>query len=149
MLGSAWTVLQPLLMTGIYYFIFGFLFKTSTIPNYAIFVLIGIILAASGSRSGTLVDGASGASGASGVTATTTPSTSALAGAAVAGVHGILDGLAGDQAVEELGELSARAVVPFAGGGRGARGGESPTPLPPASWQENPDRSPRWSCRYR
>lgn len=44
MLGSAWTVLQPLLMTGIYYFIFAFLFATSSIPNYALFVLIGIIL---------------------------------------------------------------------------------------------------------
>ncbi|MGI9116912.1 MAG: ABC transporter permease, partial [Gaiellales bacterium] len=45
MLGSAWTVLQPLLMTGIYYFIFAFLFKSSSvIPNYALFVLVGIIL---------------------------------------------------------------------------------------------------------
>ena len=43
-LGSAWTILQPLLMTGIYYFIFAFLFKTSSIPNYALFVLIGIIM---------------------------------------------------------------------------------------------------------
>jgi len=43
-LGSAWTLLQPLLMTAIYYFIFGFLFKTSAIPNYALFVLVGIIL---------------------------------------------------------------------------------------------------------
>ena len=43
-LGSAWTFLQPLLMTAIYYFIFGFLFATSTIPNYAIFVLLGIIV---------------------------------------------------------------------------------------------------------
>ena len=44
MLGSAWTLLQPLLMTGIYYFIFAFLFNTSTIPNYALFVLVGIII---------------------------------------------------------------------------------------------------------
>ena len=43
-LGSAWTLLQPLLMTGIYYFIFSFLFATSSIPNYALFVLVGIIL---------------------------------------------------------------------------------------------------------
>ncbi len=43
-LGSAWTLLQPLLMTGIYYFIFAFLFATSSIPNYALFVLLGIIL---------------------------------------------------------------------------------------------------------
>ena len=43
-LGSAWTLLQPLLMTAIYYFIFAFLFATSSIPNYALFVLIGIIL---------------------------------------------------------------------------------------------------------
>ncbi len=44
MLGSAWTLLQPLLMTGIYYFIFAFLFSTASIPNYALFVLVGIIL---------------------------------------------------------------------------------------------------------
>ena len=44
MLGSAWTLLQPLLMTGIYYFIFAFLFATSSIPNYAVFVLVGIVL---------------------------------------------------------------------------------------------------------
>jgi len=43
-LGSAWTLLQPLLMTGIYYFVFAFLFATSSIPNYALFVLIGIVL---------------------------------------------------------------------------------------------------------
>jgi ABC-2 type transport system permease protein len=43
-LGSAWTLLQPLLMTGIYYFIFSLLFATSSIPNYALFVLVGIIL---------------------------------------------------------------------------------------------------------
>ena len=43
-LGSTWTVLQPLLMTGIYYFIFAFLFATSSIPNYALFVLVGIVL---------------------------------------------------------------------------------------------------------
>jgi lipopolysaccharide transport system permease protein len=43
-LGSAWTLLQPLLMTGIYYFIFAFLFKASSIPNYALFVLTGIII---------------------------------------------------------------------------------------------------------
>jgi lipopolysaccharide transport system permease protein len=43
-LGSAWTLLQPLLMTGIYYFIFSFLFKASSIPHYALFVLIGIIV---------------------------------------------------------------------------------------------------------
>ena len=43
-LGSVWTLLQPLLMTGIYYFIFAFLFAESSIPNYAVFVLLGIIL---------------------------------------------------------------------------------------------------------
>lgn len=43
-LGSSWTILQPLLMTVIYYFIFGLLFNTSAIPNYALFVLVGIIL---------------------------------------------------------------------------------------------------------
>lgn len=43
-LGSAWTFLQPLLMTAIYYFIFAFLFATSSIPNYALFVLVGIVL---------------------------------------------------------------------------------------------------------
>ena len=43
-LGSAWTLLQPLLMTGIYYFIFAFLFKASSIPDYAVFVLTGIVL---------------------------------------------------------------------------------------------------------
>ena len=43
-LGSAWTFLQPLLMTGIYYFIFAFLFATDSIPNFALFVLLGIIV---------------------------------------------------------------------------------------------------------
>ena len=43
-LGSAWTLLQPLAMTGVYYFLFSFLFPNNTIPNYALFILTALIL---------------------------------------------------------------------------------------------------------
>ena len=43
-LGSAWTLLKPLSMTGVYYFLFSFLFPNNTIPNYALFILTALIL---------------------------------------------------------------------------------------------------------
>ena len=43
-LGSAWTLLQPIAMTGVYYFLFSFLFPNHSIPNYALFILTGLIL---------------------------------------------------------------------------------------------------------
>ena len=43
-LGSAWTLLQPLAMTGVYYFLFSFLFPNNTIPNYAMFILTALLL---------------------------------------------------------------------------------------------------------
>lgn len=43
-LGSAWTLLQPLAMTGVYYFLFSFLFPNNTIQNYALFILTALIL---------------------------------------------------------------------------------------------------------
>ena len=43
-LGSAWTILQPLAMTGVYYFLFSFLFPNNTIQNYALFILTALIL---------------------------------------------------------------------------------------------------------
>jgi lipopolysaccharide transport system permease protein len=44
LLGSAWTLLQPLTMTAVYYFLFSFLFPNNTIPNYALFILTALIL---------------------------------------------------------------------------------------------------------
>ncbi len=43
-LGSAWTLLQPLAMTGVYYFLFSFLFPNNQIPNYAMFILTALLL---------------------------------------------------------------------------------------------------------
>ena len=43
-LGSAWTLLQPIAMTGVYYFLFSFLFPNNSIPNYALFILTALIL---------------------------------------------------------------------------------------------------------
>ena len=43
-LGSAWTILQPLAMTGVYYFLFSFLFPNNQIKNYALFILTALIL---------------------------------------------------------------------------------------------------------
>ena len=43
-LGSAWTLLQPLAMTAVYYFLFSFLFPNNSIPNYALFILTALIL---------------------------------------------------------------------------------------------------------
>ena len=43
-LGSAWTILQPLAMTGVYYFLFSFLFPNNQIRNYALFILTALIL---------------------------------------------------------------------------------------------------------
>jgi len=43
-LGSAWTLLQPLAMTGVYYFLFSFLFPNNSIPNYALFILTALII---------------------------------------------------------------------------------------------------------
>jgi lipopolysaccharide transport system permease protein len=43
-LGSAWTLLQPLAMTAVYYFLFSFLFPNNSIPNYALFILTALII---------------------------------------------------------------------------------------------------------
>ena len=43
-LGSAWTLLQPLTMTAVYYFLFSFLFPNNSIENYALFILTGLVL---------------------------------------------------------------------------------------------------------
>ncbi len=43
-LGSAWTLLQPLVMTGVYYFLFSFLFPNNQIQHYALFILTALIL---------------------------------------------------------------------------------------------------------
>jgi lipopolysaccharide transport system permease protein len=43
-LGSAWTLLQPIAMTAVYYFLFSFLFPNNSIPNYALFILTALIL---------------------------------------------------------------------------------------------------------
>ncbi len=43
-LGSAWTLLQPLAMTGVYYFLFSFLYPNNSIPNYALFILTALII---------------------------------------------------------------------------------------------------------
>ncbi len=43
-LGSAWTLLQPIAMTGVYYFLFSFLFPNNSIPNYALFILTALLL---------------------------------------------------------------------------------------------------------
>ena len=44
MLGSAWTLLQPLAMTAVYYTLFSYLFPNHAIENYALFILTGLIL---------------------------------------------------------------------------------------------------------
>ena len=44
MLGSAWTLLQPLAMTAVYYALFSYLFPNHSIQNYALFILTGLIL---------------------------------------------------------------------------------------------------------
>ena len=43
-LGSAWTLLQPLAMTAVYFFLFSFLFPNNAIQNYALFILTGLII---------------------------------------------------------------------------------------------------------
>ena len=43
-LGSAWTLIQPIVMTGVYYFLFSFLFPNNTIENYPFFIVTGLIL---------------------------------------------------------------------------------------------------------
>ncbi len=43
-LGSAWTLLQPIAMTAVYYVLFSFLFPNNQIPNFPVFILTGIIL---------------------------------------------------------------------------------------------------------
>jgi ABC-type polysaccharide/polyol phosphate export permease len=43
-LGSAWTLLQPLAMTGVYYVLFSYLFPNHDIENYPLFILTGLIL---------------------------------------------------------------------------------------------------------
>jgi lipopolysaccharide transport system permease protein len=43
-LGSAWTLLQPLAMTAVYYFLFSYLFPNQSIENYPFFILTGLIL---------------------------------------------------------------------------------------------------------
>jgi len=43
-LGSAWTLLQPLAMTAVYYGLFTFLFPNHQIQDYALFILTGLIL---------------------------------------------------------------------------------------------------------
>ena len=43
-LGSAWTILQPLAMTGVYYFLFSFLFPNNQIQHYALFILTALII---------------------------------------------------------------------------------------------------------
>jgi ABC-2 type transport system permease protein len=43
-LGSAWTLLQPIAMTAVYYFLFSFLFPNNSIPNYALFILTALII---------------------------------------------------------------------------------------------------------
>jgi lipopolysaccharide transport system permease protein len=43
-LGSAWTLLQPLAMTAVYYALFSYLFPNHAIENYAFFILTGLIV---------------------------------------------------------------------------------------------------------
>lgn len=43
-LGSAWTIIQPVAMTTVYYFLFSWLLPNQGIPNYALFILTGIII---------------------------------------------------------------------------------------------------------
>jgi ABC-2 type transport system permease protein len=43
-LGSIWTLLQPLAMTAVYYFLFSFLAPNNAIPHYALFILTALIL---------------------------------------------------------------------------------------------------------
>jgi len=43
-LGSAWTLLQPIAMTAVYYGLFTFLFPNNQIKNYALFILTGLVL---------------------------------------------------------------------------------------------------------
>jgi ABC-2 type transport system permease protein len=43
-LGSAWTLLQPIAMTAVYYGLFTFLFPNHQIKNYALFILTGLVL---------------------------------------------------------------------------------------------------------
>jgi lipopolysaccharide transport system permease protein len=43
-LGSAWTLLQPIAMTAVYYGLLTFLFPNHQIKNYALFILTGLIL---------------------------------------------------------------------------------------------------------
>ena len=43
-LGSAWTLIQPLAMTAVYYFLFSFLYPNNAIQNYALFILTALVL---------------------------------------------------------------------------------------------------------
>jgi ABC-2 type transport system permease protein len=43
-LGSAWTLLQPLAMTAVYYALFSYLFPNNSIENYPFFILTGLVL---------------------------------------------------------------------------------------------------------
>jgi lipopolysaccharide transport system permease protein len=43
-LGSAWTLLQPIAMTAVYYTLFTFLFPNNQIENFPVFILTGLVL---------------------------------------------------------------------------------------------------------
>jgi lipopolysaccharide transport system permease protein len=43
LLGALWMFVQPLVMTGVYYLVFSLLWKNDSIPNYPLFILIGMI----------------------------------------------------------------------------------------------------------
>jgi lipopolysaccharide transport system permease protein len=43
-LGVAWSLLNPLLLMGIYVLVFSVLWKAATIPHYALYVLIGLVV---------------------------------------------------------------------------------------------------------
>jgi ABC-2 type transport system permease protein len=43
-LGSAWTLLQPLAMTAVYYVLFSYLFPNHGVENYALYILTGLVV---------------------------------------------------------------------------------------------------------
>ena len=43
-LGSVWTLLQPIAMTAVYYFLFSYLFPNHSIQNYPLFILTALVL---------------------------------------------------------------------------------------------------------
>src|SRR5437588_3529005 len=43
-LGVLWYLINPLVLLAVYTFMFGYVFKLQSIPDYAIFVMVGIVV---------------------------------------------------------------------------------------------------------